>query len=252
MQYIKLLSTKLSAIAIVLLLVGVPSLNSTGWAQGSSPDDFSSAGQPDSSSSGTSRGGCANTSKPLTLLAPTAAGKGGWTTQAYPTFWVYVPYKLTPEKSIVFVLRDDQNKAIYQTKIKGLEAPPGITSLTLPSTSAPLKKDKVYTWSFRVYCDKVADRPAFVSGWIKRIELEPSITSQLAQSPPQKQSQLYSSKLVWYDAFTVIGEELRKNPRNLPAKAEWNRLLTLPSVGLNDFSKEPLTQSLPISKTVQP
>lgn len=218
--------------AIALTSLGITGL--PGWSQ-----DFSRSGGSTSTTSTTSRGGCPNTPKPLKALLPTTA-RGGWTVEPYPTLWVYVPYTLTPDKTIEFVLRNEQNQEVYQTKIPGNGTAPGVVSLALPSGKmAALDIGKTYTWEFMVYCAKMVDRPAFVSGWVKRVAPDPALKKTMRS--PQERSTLYANNLLWYDALTVLGEGLRAKPTDKPLIERWTSLLQLPSVGLAKFTTEPMT-----------
>ena len=60
-----------------------------------------------------------------------------------PTFWFYVPYTLTPNYSVEFVPKDNQDNTIYTNKVGGKGTPSGIVSLRLPSTVL-LKAGKDY------------------------------------------------------------------------------------------------------------
>lgn len=218
--------------AIALTTAGFASL--PGWSQ-----DFSKTGGSRSTTSTTSRGGCPNPPKPLTALLPTSTG-GGWTVAAHPTIWVYVPYTLNAEATVEFVLRDEQQQAIYQTKIPGNRIASGIVSLPLPSNQmAPLEVGKTYTWHFMVSCDKVVDRPVFVSGWVKRVA--PDAALQQPPKSPQARSTLYANQLLWYDALTIVGEALRQQPGDKLLRDRWQSLLQLPSVGLDAIVTESVT-----------
>ncbi|MDX2244548.1 MAG: DUF928 domain-containing protein [Leptolyngbyaceae cyanobacterium bins.302] len=230
-------------LAIVITLTMIGSLGSAGWSQ-----DFSKTGRSKKTTSTTSRGGCPHTPKPLTALLPTTTG-GGWTVKAHPTLWVYIPYSLTSDATIEFVLRDDQNREVYQTKRSGDGIVPGIIGLPLPSDKmAPLEIGKTYTWDFMVSCDKVIDRPAFVSGEVKRVAPDASL-KQLTKSP-QERSTLYANNLLWYDALTIVGEALRQKPGNKLLVDRWKSLLQLPSVGLDAIATESITPCCTITSKV--
>ncbi len=221
---------KILFVSTTVLVTVITSLS--GWSQ-----DFSRSGGSGSTTSTTSRGGCPNTPKPLTALIPVTSG-GGLTVEPYPTLWFYVPYTLTPDKAIEFVLRDEQKQEVYQTRIPGTGSRPGIVSLKFPSSKmAGLEVGKTYTWDFMVYCDRGIDRPAFASGWIKRVA--PDAALQKPARSPQERSTLYANNLLWYDALTIVGEALRTKP-DKPLVARWTSLLQLPSVGLDTITAEPV------------
>lgn len=224
-----------SFICVMLLIcLGIADCSLPGWAQ-----NFSGKGRPRRSTGGASRGGCPQTPKPLTALAPIAADSGGKTTQTHPSFWVYVPYQLSPETLIKLVLRDEQDQDVYEAELTGSAISPGIVGLTLPTDAPALELGKSYTWYFEVYCRK-NDAPAFVSGWIERVALDASTMKQLQQATPLQRSDLYAKELVWYDALSTLAEARRTKPNDPSLNSRWQTLLRLPSVGLDRFVSEPL------------
>jgi len=216
------------AIALMLTHVSLPA-----HAQ-----SFAGTGSAGSSTKGGSRGSCPSTGKPLTPLVPASAPNGGWTMSANPTFWVYVPYTLTPEHTVEFVLLDDQNQLHYQTRFAGTGSTPGILGLSLPAKATPLDEGKVYTWYVMVYCDRQGDLPASASATIQRVPVDATLKQQLAKASPLEQSRLYANRRLWYDALTVLSTA-RLTP-NSQATTAWRALLTLPTVALQSFIAEPV------------
>lgn len=219
--------------SLLLVVLG----SSSGWTEG-----FGGTGQSGSTTGGASRGGCPVTAKPLTPLVPSAAPGGGWTTSAHPTVWIYVPYTLNSSQSLEFVLRDAQDNDVYQTKISGANVSPGIVRVTLPSDPAiALQVDKIYTWYMMVNCSKTADRPAMVSGTIKRVAIAPDLQAQLNQATPAQRSTLAVQHGLWYEAITALGEELLTRPNQPQLTTQWRALLRRPDVGLDAYATEPLS-----------
>lgn len=214
--------------AIALLFSLVP------FTASAQEPDFSDTGRPSDTRDAGSRGGCPLTERSLTALVPTTAG-GGWTTQIYPTVWVYIPFTLTATDSVRFVLRDDQGNEVYQTQMVGNQVPSGLISV---STTSPLEVGKQYQWHFMVYCGELADLPNVASGWIQRVELDSTVSNQIQQAAPQQRSALYAENLVWYDALTILGEQQRTNPGDRVLTTRWSNLLQLPSVGLDNFATD--------------
>jgi hypothetical protein len=112
---------------------------------------------------GGSRDGCKGIDNQLTpskekLLMALVPGYGPpdsesvWalTSVEHPTFWFYIPY--SPPLSIEFVLQDEAKQTVYQTPVT-LFGTPGVVSLSLPSTAAPLEIGKRYRWYFNIYCN---------------------------------------------------------------------------------------------------
>ena len=180
--------------------------------------------------------------KPLTALVPvyeTPNSRLSWglTTAERPTFWFYVPYTLTPEHSIEFVLKDEQENYVYKTKFPGRGTPPGIVSFRLPS-SISLKVAQDYDWYFLIYCHSSTPSSS-VNGLIRRVE-RPELKSQLDSATPQERFLLYAHEGIWYEALRELAEFRHANPENKKLNDEWANLLQ--SVGLGHLAPEPLVR----------
>lgn len=208
-------------------------LLSSGQANFTLPD-FSDVGRPRRRIGGGSRGPCRVTNNlPLTALAP--YNSAGLTIAETPTFWFYVPYTLTPDHSVEFVLKDGNNE-VYKTRFSGNETTPGIVNLHLPSTVS-LEAEKDYNWYLLVYCDpQNQNRFVYVDGLVRRIQ-RPDIESQLESATPQERIALYATEGLWYDTLTHLAENLRASPHNRRINQDWANLLR--SVGLEPLASEP-------------
>jgi hypothetical protein len=206
------------------------------WSNQEEPD-FSGDGRPRKREGGGSRGECLVKNKPpLTALIPTT--NLGLTVVESPTFWFYVPYTLTPEHFVEFVLKDGNNY-VYKTKFSGREIPPGVVSLRLPSTVS-LEARKNYDWYFLIYCDS-QNKNKFVSvnGLVRRVE-RPNLKNQLQWAIPQERLIVYASQGIWYDALNEIAERRRTSPEDDNLKNDWESLLQ--SVGLKKLALEPIVE----------
>lgn len=195
---------------------------------------------------GARRGACPITSTELTALVPATEVTtqtlpetyvGGKTIAEHPTFWFYVPHSLT-NLTAEFILQDDMGRDLYRISSADLpasEQTPGIISVSLPSTIAPLEINKVYQWYFKLNCE--AEAPVYVRGGIERIPLPSELANQLATAAPEEQANLYLTNDIWYDAVTVLAQRHRSNPSNPTIKAAWTNLLQ--SVGLEDIAANP-------------
>jgi len=206
------------------------------------------------SSGGASRGSCDTTGQlPLTALVPvtsialestspetTEANSPTYdsvfslTGQTNPTFWFYVPYALN-ETPVEFVLQDEQNNTLYQTRLTSDRTDAGIVSIALPEGA--LQAETLHHWYFMAYCDE--SNPAFVEGWTEHTVLDPSLSASLLEATPREQALLYARNGIWQEAITLIGEQYRTDPNNLEYSQDWNSLLN--SVALGEVAQEPLT-----------
>jgi Domain of Unknown Function (DUF928) len=159
---------------------------------------------------------------------------GGSTIAERPTFWFYVPYSLTTELTAEFILQDDRGEEVYHlysANFPTSEQTPGIISVSLPATIAPLAIGKVYQWYFKLSCKREAF--TYVQGGIERIALNPDLASRLANASPQVQANLYLENDIWYDAVTVLAQSRRTRPNDAAIESAWMSLLR--SVKLEDI-----------------
>ena len=202
--------------------------------------DFRGTGRPGSHGGGASRGGCPDLDPEMQLLVPTEAGYGGYTTEATPTLWAYVPFTLNADSPITFSLLDEQGNSVYEA-FQVVNHRSGILNLTLPS-HITLEVGQMYEWYLMVHCNDPdgTDAASFASGWIERISPPSSVEAGTTLSPIEL-SDLYANQLIWYDALTVLGESLLENPNDSQLINAWTGLLSLPSVQLNEVSTAPLS-----------
>jgi Domain of Unknown Function (DUF928) len=197
--------------------------------------DFSDIGRPRKRRGGGSRGSCSVTNKPpLTALVPDTGV--GLTVAKSPTFWFYVPYTLTPNYSVEFVLKDNQDNTVYKNKALGKGTPPGIVSLRLPSTVL-LKAGKDYDWYFLVYCDaQNEDKFVYVNGLVRRVE-RPVLEKQSVSVSGRDRMTHYKAEDIWYEALTELAQSLSVSPQDAKTRQNWSNLLQ--SVGLEQLALEP-------------
>lgn len=162
-------------------------------------------------------------SQPLMALVPVhpTIGSGvtfGKTAAAHPTFWFYVPQ---PDGlTAMFVLQDQEGFSLYQSEIP-LPKQPGMVSVTLPTTTAPLMPGQAYHWFFKLYCRPTSPPHAFVDGWVQRESLPVTLMEQLKIATLEQQVRLYAANGFWFDAFNTSIEIRRQ--RN--GDGTWVKLL---------------------------
>ncbi len=175
--------------------------------------------------------------KVLTALVPEYSSSQlvlGLTTQVRPTFWFYVPYK-SDSTYAKLVLEDENNQTIYKTPLTGT---PGVVSVSLPSTSAPLKIGKQYRWYFNIYCKQDNQFLTSVEGNVQLSALNPIVQSQLDKATPQQQVALYAANGIWYEALTALANLRHTYPQDTKLASDWVSLLE--SVGLQNIAAEPI------------
>lgn len=202
------------------------------WSNQNNPD-FSQDGRPKRSAGGASRNGCqAQASLPLTALIPeTTVAK---TLIAAPTFWFYVPHALTPKHTIEFVLKNERDDYVYQTKFVK-EISPGIVSLPLPP-SVNLKVNQNYDWYFLIHCAPQNNkRFAYVNGTIRRVK--PNLPNKLKTTTPEERLFFYATEKLWYDALTNLAQRAIAKPQDKALQNDWVTLLQ--SVDLGKLTDKP-------------
>lgn len=233
------------------------------WPTEFTAPDLADRRRPDGRSrGGASRGGCQLTDEqpPLTALVPSIAqapvvdaeNRPGaptdltttvsevvlsQTTQERPGFWFYVPYPLDSDLPLEFVLQDGEGNTLYQTQFTSEGQGSGIVRVVLPETAPALDLATPYRWFFMAYCDRNA--PAFVEGWIERVELPSAVQNQLDQAPASRQVDLYTEQGIWQDALDTLGVLYQQDPQSEAWQTDWVELLTsagLETVATEDFA----------------
>jgi hypothetical protein len=164
----------------------------------------------------------------------------GLTVAEHPTFWFYIPYSLNSSPaaiSVEFVLQDENSNQAYKTVLTTSENSPGVYSVELPSTAPPLEVGRRYHWYFVIYCGH-SELPNYVEGWVERVELNPSLKTQLERATPLQRVALYAKAGIWHEAVTSLGKLRRENPQKAALMADWNELLK--SVDLEAIAQEPI------------
>ncbi|MUG98826.1 DUF928 domain-containing protein [Scytonema sp. UIC 10036] len=187
---------------------------------------------------GGTRSGCELNSKQLMALSP--ENNLGLTKAAYPTLFFFVPQTSTP-KTVEFVLRDDKNHLVYE-KTFTKTGSSGIINLSLPQTTSlpPLTIGKNYRWYLSMICEpNNRAKDIVVSGWIRRVQLDPSLTQKLEQiKTAADRADLYASAGLWQDALVTLAEDRYTQPNNSQLVTSWTKLLQTEK--LEAIAQEPL------------
>ncbi len=256
------LNQPLTALALVLMFAGIPFLpgeslaltpstqperQGTGQLADSPPPQPPDRGAPGQRRGAASRGRCPRTRQPLTALVPLTpmaasseqeAGQAviSLTTSERPTFWFYVPYSLSPNRTVEFVLQDARGNDVYQTSFTESGTRPGVVSFQLPAAAPSLEVDVPYHWYFLIYC--TPEDPVFVEGWMQRVNPDAALTDRIEGASPQEQVQFYREAGIWQDALTTLGQMRRDNPEDETLMEQWTQLLQ--SIELEALAQEPI------------
>jgi hypothetical protein len=186
------------------------------------------------------RGSCSNVNIPLISISPSSHQNSTelirgleigsvLTTEAYPTFWLYIPPELSNVDFAEFIIQDeDITQPINDPILIRLENKTGIVSFTLPSQEKPLRSDHHYYWYFSTICDlRRPSRNINIEGAIERKDAETlGISKQLDVAYSDKERlDIYSSRNVWNETLTLTAELICKNPKDKEMEKYWDSLL---------------------------
>lgn len=229
--------TKLS-LTLLLSLVTIASFSNVTSAQASIRFNSPSLGAPGNREAGASRSApCAASDRGLVALLPET--NLGLTTQAYPTFFAYLPP--TTATTAEFVLyHEGTDELVYSTSFE-ITGDAGIASIKLPEQAAqiPLEVGESYYWYFTIVCnseDRSADMT--VQGGVQRVAPDSSLLNQVQAAQPQEIPLIYAEAGIWHEALSALIDLNRANPGDPTANANLSELLD--SVGLEAIADEPL------------
>ena len=167
------------------------------------------------------------------LLPVTESGFSGFTLTGYPTFWFYVRHNTNDISFGKFSIEDEQKNQVYETYLK-LPKTPGFVSISIPTTTKPLEKNKQHHWTFTRYCIsnyQSDDAPkAWHEGTIQRLDM-PALETQLKTATLEERSKLYIENRIWYDAPGDL-------PKSKNFAQDWRNLLR--AIGLEQLAQEPI------------
>ncbi|WP_460199885.1 DUF928 domain-containing protein, partial [Scytonema sp. NUACC21] len=104
----------------------------------------------------------------------------------------------------------------------------------------PLEIGQNYRWIFSFICNP-RNRSAddVVTGWVKRILIDPDLKSQLESVTTQRERiLLYAANGLWYDAISALAQLRCSQPQEEAIQDDWYNLLQ--SVHLGDIASEPI------------
>jgi len=171
----------------------------------------------------------------------------GLTVAAAPTFFFYVPE--TVELPIEFTLLTAEGDVIYQITFT-LPKEAGIVPIDLAAltNSVSLQVGQLYYWFFAIVTDP-EDRSGdhLVSGWVERVEPDPSLRAASGSNQSQELPLRYAQLGIWYDALAAIAKLHRTYADRSEYTTQWNELLE--SIGFPYLANEPFLEIHPLPST---
>jgi hypothetical protein len=209
---------------------------------------------------------------PLTALIP--QNLLAETLHTLPTFLWYVPYSSIKEADFTLVkdfkyANDAPNdfnvdlwdlddfhssgQVVYHARVP-LTRVPGIIRFTLPPTrSLPtLEIGQRYFWQLKLIPEEYKNSPEpnfplpVVTGWILRINPEPTLTSPLNEASPQERTTIYAKAGMWNDVLTNLAELSCSNKNSPHLEEDWQSALK--ALKLENLTGKPLVNCSSIEK----
>ncbi len=201
-------------------------------------------GSPNNRYGGATRGCSVTSGKTLIALIPNEAA---FTTAKLPSLLFYVPQNSA--KRLELILQDSSGNDIYATNITPNKNA-GIVRLnlaTFPGIPA-LENDREYRWYFTLVCDgKDRSGDISVSGFVKKVALDPILVKELQAAKPGDRAYLYAAHGIWYDALAALYQARLSSPNDPILSQSWAELLK--SV---ELEKEPMLitskDNIPLAK----
>jgi len=172
----------------------------------------------------------------LTALAP--AQNFGYTLDAYPSFFVYIPPSFADTAvAATFTLQDAEDNLIYEANYQ-VSNRSGIIRIDLPHQAnlQPLTVGQDYNWSFTLVCNQ-EDPSAnlVVDSWIQRIEPTTQLQTDLDAADAGGDVEVLASQGIWYNTLTQLAAVEDGGDRQT-VLSQWQTLLN--SVNLTTLAEE--------------
>ncbi len=168
---------------------------------------------------------CKSVAPPLTALAENQ--KRDMTHREHPTFWFYVPYSAKEVTSLEFSFhRSDDLSRLYSASIQ-LGEQPGIIGVPLPKDAKnALEPGVLYEWRLVAKCGKLPSAQALrVFGYVMYAPLQTDQTRQLNTMTRQQQLAFYREQGYWYDAVSLLAEQMQAQPGDVTLPQEFRNFL---------------------------
>ncbi len=199
---------------------------------------------------------CAATATTSGLMAIIPASNVGLTTQAYPTFFAYVPPN-NAARTEFRLIEEATNRELYAGQIQLPAADPAnvtykhkaaVVGFALPRQAVALEVGKNYLWALLLVCNaKNRAEDVVVTGVIQRAsndylqKLPPAVKQKLSKvstASVQDQISIYGAAGIWHDMLNQAAARVQGPPAQ---SSQWSTLLA--KQGMGAISTAPLFQS---------
>ena len=145
----------------------------------------------------------------------------GMTILPNPTFFAYVPK--TSAIAIEFSLETKNDNNGFDRKTVNLTNTPSIVSVQFDKS---LEIGRDYNLIAAVICeDEAKPDDSYSQGIVRRIQLDPTLKTQLDKASPIEKVSLYVKAGIWHEALAIVAQSMRSDPNNKDLKSQWQYLL---------------------------
>ena len=168
---------------------------------------------------------------PASLVALMPGNNVGWTTEAYPRFYWYLP--VNQASFVEFTLEHNAEgsetpEVIYQSRFE-VTGESGIMSLQLPARASmpQLTVGDRYRWQIAIFCNPNSEIGELqVDGWIERQVPDAALQEEIAAASDSDRVGLYASNGYWFNALDQLVALKTAEPENTDIQARWAEFLT--------------------------
>ncbi|NER79037.1 MAG: DUF928 domain-containing protein [Leptolyngbya sp. SIO1D8] len=182
---------------------------------------------------------------PANLVALMPENNVGWTTDAYPRFYWYLPINQASFVEFQLEQISETSEApetpvvLYQTRF-AVTGEAGIMSLALLETASmpPLVEGDRYRWQVSIFCSPASEEGELqVEGWIERQVLDAELMTAISEASESELVGLYARNGYWFNALDQLVELHMADPENPDWQDQWTEFLD--SVDLENIAGQP-------------
>jgi len=198
-----------------------------------------SLGTPGNLSQGGTRSGADQGLGPRLLPLVPQDHNFGVTTEAYPSFLVYVPeFASQPNvDTLEFLLLDEEGAEVYRARFN-VQLENKVLRIDLPKFAglSPLIEGKNYLWLLEGFTqDFSLSETLFAHGWVRRVPRSETLVETLnASEDVEAQANAYIREQIWYDAIALLEKDFAEGTASSAVIEQWDALLQ--SAGVTDVA----------------
>ncbi|MEN9518848.1 MAG: hypothetical protein RLZZ381_1436 [Cyanobacteriota bacterium] len=244
-KYIPNQLMRLFSLALVLNLIWLGLANSATAEQKSEKTRTADFGLPTHRRDGGTRGGqdsCVVNAENQNLIALIPQQDVGKNAAASPKLFFYIPELKQPTSTLEFVLRDRQDRLMYETFLS--TEGNGILSIEIPAgvKSNLLKTEQNYHWYLSIICNhQQRSRDIVVEGWMRQEKLNLATQKQLNEASVLEKAEIYRQQGFWFDALSTLTENPDSVAEETMMRQKWSEMLV--SAGLETLVSQPFIET---------